>query len=162
MHSAPTPATAPVPADLPAPPYEFDMRFTSSPGGARLARRLVSHRLDAWGHPYDSAVNETVTLIAAELCANAVTHGRVPGRDFQLRLSRGPTVIRVEVSDALPERQPLLTRDGSPAEAESGRGLLLVEALASRWDVSPRHPAPGKTVWAEVDRPPAVASHPAR
>ncbi|MEU6536877.1 ATP-binding protein [Streptomyces sp. NPDC047000] len=85
------------------------MHFTSSPGGARLARRLVSHRLDAWGHPYDSAANETVTLITAELCANAVTHGRVPGRDFHLRLPLGPTVIRVEVSDAHSERQPLLT-----------------------------------------------------
>ncbi|ALC19839.1 putative regulatory protein [Streptomyces pristinaespiralis] len=47
------------------------MRFTSSPRGARLARRLVSHRLDEWGYPYDSTPNETITLIAAELTANA-------------------------------------------------------------------------------------------
>ncbi|MEU6536857.1 ATP-binding protein [Streptomyces sp. NPDC047000] len=156
MHSAPTPTPTAVPAGPPAAAHEFEMRFTSSPGGARLARRLVSHRLDAWGHLYDSAVNETVTLITAELCANAVTHGRVPGRDFHLRLSLAPEVIRVEVSDARTERQPLLTRDDSPADAESGRGLLLVEALASRWDVGTRHPAPGKTVWAEVDCPPGV------
>ena len=39
-----TPAT-------PAPAREFSMRFTSTPRGARLARRLVSHRLDDWGHP---------------------------------------------------------------------------------------------------------------
>ena len=122
-----------------------------------LARRLVSQRLDTWGHPYDSAVNETVTLIAAEFCANAVTHGRLPGRDFHLRLAIAAAVIRVEVSDARTERQPLLTRDDSPAEAESGRGLLLVEALASRWDTGPLHPAPGKTVWAEVDCPVVVS-----
>jgi hypothetical protein len=47
------------------------MQFTSTPRGARLARRLVSHRLHEWGHPYDSTANETVTLIAAELVANA-------------------------------------------------------------------------------------------
>jgi hypothetical protein len=32
------------------------MRFTSTPSGARLARRLVSHRLDQWGYGYDSVV----------------------------------------------------------------------------------------------------------
>ncbi len=39
------------------------MRFTSTPRGARLARRLVSHRLNDWGHPYTTPVNETLTLI---------------------------------------------------------------------------------------------------
>ncbi|WP_354671118.1 hypothetical protein [Streptomyces sp. ZSW22] len=63
------------------------MCFTSTPRGARLARRLVSHRLDQWGYVYDSAANETLTLIAAELAANAVRHGHVPGRDFHLRLT---------------------------------------------------------------------------
>ncbi|MCD2463541.1 hypothetical protein MBT42_08215 [Streptomyces sp. MBT42] len=45
--------------------HEFAMRFTSTPRGARLARRLVSHRLHEWGHSYDSTVNETLTVIAA-------------------------------------------------------------------------------------------------
>ncbi|MGW7576534.1 ATP-binding protein [Streptomyces sp. NPDC054765] len=132
------------------------MRFTSTPRGARLARRLVSHRLDEWGHPYTAPANETVTLIAAELTANAVRHGHVPGRDFQVRLTatRGPAtttavVLRVEVSDTRTERQPSL---GTPsADAESGRGLLLVAALATRWAVAPRPFAPGKTIWAELD-----------
>ncbi|MCD9593979.1 hypothetical protein [Streptomyces sp. 8ZJF_21] len=30
-----------------------------------------------------------------------------------------------------------------------GRGLLLVESLATRWGIDPRHPC-GKTVWAEI------------
>lgn len=34
--------------------------------------------------------------------------------------------------------------------AETGRGLLLVDALADRWEVVDRDP-PGKTVRAEVD-----------
>ena len=41
------------------------MRFSSIPRGARLARRLVSHRLNDWGHPYTTPANETLTLITA-------------------------------------------------------------------------------------------------
>ncbi|MDT0544503.1 ATP-binding protein [Streptomyces lonegramiae] len=129
------------------------MRFTSTPRGARLARRLVSHRLAAWGYPYDSGPNETATLITSELAANAVRHGRVPGRDFHVRVTVPPgnpdPVIRIEVSDTRAEKQPAL---GTAAlDAETGRGLYLVSQLAERWAVEPRPgDAPGKTVWAEV------------
>lgn len=126
------------------------MQFTSTPRGARLARRLVSHRLHDWGHPYTSTANETVTLIAAELVANAVRHGHVPGRDFHLRLTETatPPMLRIEVSDTRTEHRPSVDAH-LPADSESGRGLLLVEALANRWGVTPRPAAPGKTVWAE-------------
>ncbi|MGW6057539.1 ATP-binding protein [Streptomyces sp. NPDC055189] len=135
------------------------MRFTSTPRGARLARRLVSHRLDTWGHPYEAGANTTVTLIAAELTANAVTHGHVPGRDFSLRLTATDRdagtphlrTLRIEVTDTRTENQPPFEAPDTPpdAEAESGRGLLLVAHLATRWGVEPRPAAPGKTVWAE-------------
>src|SRR3954466_3288512 len=85
---------------------EFAMAFTSTRRGARLARRLVAHRVDAWGHPYDSPVNETITLLAAELAANAASHGHVPGRDFHPRLTRAAGRLRVEVSDTRAERRP--------------------------------------------------------
>ncbi|CAL9638058.1 hypothetical protein [Streptomyces griseomycini] len=35
-------------------------------------------------------------------------------------------------------------------DSESGRGLLLVTALAADWGVTDRRPGPGKTVWAVV------------
>ncbi|MFG2984437.1 ATP-binding protein [Streptomyces sp. NPDC048258] len=126
------------------------MRFTATPRGARLARRLVSHYLHEWGHPYNSPANDTAALIAAELAANAVRHGRVPGRDFRLRLviDTVATTIRIEVSDTRTERMPTLT---TPApDAEAGRGLVLVAALATHWGTTPRPSAPGKTVWAEI------------
>ncbi|MFJ3301641.1 ATP-binding protein [Streptomyces sp. NPDC086549] len=82
------------------------MRFTSTPRGARLARRLVSHRLNDWGHPCTSAANEALTLIAAELTANAVRHGHVPGRDFDLRLTLTDGTFRIEVTDTRAEKQP--------------------------------------------------------
>ncbi|WP_327392209.1 ATP-binding protein [Streptomyces sp. NBC_01186] len=127
----------------------FAQRFSATRRGARLARRLAAYQLDVWGVPYDDPLSETVTLIVAELSANAVLHGRVPGRDFELRMGWGGEggPVRVEVSDthpALPAR--LVPED----DADGGRGLLLVAALATRWDVSSRT-GPGKTVWAEVD-----------
>ncbi|WP_326768332.1 ATP-binding protein [Streptomyces sp. NBC_01591] len=137
-----------------APAQEFDMRFTSTPRGARLARRLVSHRLHEWGHPYNTTANDTVTLLAAELTANAVRHGHVPGRDFHVRLTvdADATTIRIEVTDTRTERIPVLA---SPTpDAEAGRGLLLVAALATHWGTTPRVAAPGKTVWAEISTPP--------
>ncbi|MEU7292422.1 ATP-binding protein [Streptomyces exfoliatus] len=133
----------------------FTLRFTSTPRGARLARRLVGVRLDEWGVPYGTGPHETVVLVAAELAANAVRHGHVPGRDFRLllRVTAAPSPLaRVEVSDTRAERVP--PRPGKLPEpgdelANAGRGLLLVEGLAERWGWCPRLGAPGKTVWAE-------------
>ncbi|MER6614933.1 ATP-binding protein [Streptomyces xantholiticus] len=161
MNGAITPHVAP--AQPPNPTHEFSMQFTSTPRGAPLARRLVSHRLDEWGYPYDSTPNETITLIAAELTANAVRHGHVPGRGFYLRLTATGTApsatLRVEVADTRTERRPAPPEpDGPavpPADAESGRGLYLVSLLACRWGVAPRAAAtPGKQVWAELRLPP--------
>lgn len=129
------------------------MRFTSTPRGARLARRLVSHRLNDWGHPYTTPANETLTLITAELTANAVRHGHVPGRDFHLRLTASGTAFRIEVTDTREEKQPTVTQHALDAGSESGRGLLLVDALADKWGVTHRPSAPGKTVWAELHLP---------
>ncbi|MDT0401914.1 MULTISPECIES: ATP-binding protein [Streptomyces] len=138
---------------LPMPSDEFAMGFTSTPRGARLARLFVAHCLNTWGHPYDSQVNETLTLITAELSANAVQHGRVPGRDFHVRLATEASGdLRLEVSDTRGEDRPVVA---APADhAESGRGLLLVTALADDWGVMDRRGGPGKTVWATVSAAP--------
>ncbi|WP_406259801.1 ATP-binding protein [Streptomyces nigra] len=133
-----------------APEREFTMRFTSTPRGARLARRLVSHRLNDWGHPYTSTINETLTLITAELTTNAARHGHVPGRDFHLQLTLTEGTFRIEVTDTRAEKRPQASPPASDSLSESGRGLLLVAALADDWGVSPRTAAPGKTVWAEL------------
>jgi anti-sigma regulatory factor (Ser/Thr protein kinase) len=150
MNRAITPQVADQQTSTPA--HEFSMQFTSTPRGARLARRLVSHRLHDWGYPYDSTPNETVTLIAAELTANAVRHGHVPGRDFHLRLTATATALRIEVADTRTERHPApeAVETQPPLDEESGRGLYLVAEFADRWGVTPRVGAPGKNVWAEL------------
>ncbi|MCQ0022194.1 ATP-binding protein [Streptomyces somaliensis DSM 40738] len=133
----------------------FVQRFSATRRGARLARRLATHRLAEWHLPYGSPASDTVTLVVAELAANAVLHGRVPGRDFELRLAydRSAGLVRVEVSDTHPARprppEPAPGPAPEPAvDAEGGRGLLLVAAVADRWGVTERV-GPGKTVWAE-------------
>lgn len=142
---------------------QFSMQFTSSPRGARLARRLAVKRMEGWGHPAASDLSCSVALLVGELAANAVSHGRLPGRDFRLRLSHVPQsgAVRIEVSDANPEPPPARPVVHGPDD-ESGRGLLLVDVLAARWGTSPRHPV-GKTVWAEVEHEfgwGTVADHP--
>ncbi|MFD3992681.1 ATP-binding protein [Streptomyces sp. NPDC058583] len=127
----------------------FTQRFSSTPRGARLARRLALHQLDRWNIPYGSEVSDSAGLLVAELAANAVTHGRVPGRDFELVLTYTPGLrLRIDVSDTRGERRPASVAPG-PLD-EGGRGLLLVEALATRWSVLDRVPV-GKTVRAELD-----------
>ncbi|MFJ5718622.1 ATP-binding protein [Streptomyces sp. NPDC093149] len=133
----------------------FVQRFSSTPRGARLARRLVLHQLDAWGVPHGSGASDTAAVLVAELAANAVTHGRVPGRDFEVTAKLLGRTLRIEVSDTRGELRPPAPgapRPAMPPLAETGRGMLLVEALADRWDVLDRVPV-GKTVAAELDLP---------
>ncbi|MEE1806066.1 ATP-binding protein [Streptomyces sp. BE133] len=133
----------------PTPSRTFTVLLSPTRRGARLARLLAAAYLGEWGIPSESAVQ-----IVAELAANAMVHGRVPGRDFRLDLTirDGGALLRIEVHDARGERLP--PGPGGTAvpddDCESGRGLLIVEALADRWGVSPG-PVPRKTVWAELD-----------
>ncbi|MFG2293876.1 ATP-binding protein [Streptomyces sp. NPDC048603] len=121
----------------------FCVQLSSTPRGARLARLLAVEQLRSWGLPLEGPAQ-----IVAELAANAVTHGRVPGRDFRLLLTAveaGP--LRIEVTDTRGDREP----EGT------GHGLAIVGALADRWGVD-RGPVPRKTVWAEIG--PARLSRP--
>ncbi|OEV31040.1 serine/threonine protein kinase [Streptomyces nanshensis] len=138
-------------AQVPALVGHFAMRFSSTPRGARLARRLAGNRLEAWDIPYDSTAHDALTLIVAELAANAVQHGRVPGRDFRLVLTALGSTVRVEVTDARSECVPVASAPSG--DCDSGRGLLLVASLASRWGWRPRGDGPGKTVWADYQLP---------
>ncbi|WP_372450445.1 ATP-binding protein [Streptomyces tagetis] len=114
-------------------------------------------RLEEWGVPYGTVPHDAVVLIVAELTANAVRHGCVPGRDFRLALEIPPggRLVRIEVTDARAERLP--RRPGAPGPAEepveSGRGLVIVTHLATRWGCDPRPGGPGKVVWAEYALP---------
>lgn len=127
----------------------FSQLLSSTPRGARLARLLTVTELQSWDAPPD--LTERAELVAAELAANAVLHGRVPGRDFRLALAYAPPTeqLRIEVTDARGDRRPELTPYEPASLGDCGRGLLLVAALADRWDCVP-YPPSGKTVRAEL------------
>ncbi|MFF4605361.1 ATP-binding protein [Streptomyces sp. NPDC001339] len=152
-------------AQNPATVRMFTQRFSATRLGARLARHLAAHRIDVWGFPYGSRLSNAASAIVAELTANAVLHGHVAGRDFELSLATvcyadtdaGTAAarlgaLRIDVADTRAERRPPQPgRLAVPAhDAEAGRGLLVVSALASRWAVLDRRPI-GKIVRAELD-----------
>ncbi|MEW2623887.1 ATP-binding protein [Streptomyces sp. NPDC048106] len=131
-----------------SPTDHFSVLLSPTPRGARLARLLATEWMRTRELPY--RVAEAAEHLVAELAANAATHGRVSGRDFRLMLLARPADLRIEVTDT---RGDDLPRHRPPTpDAESGRGLLLVEALADRWGVR-LGPVPRKTVWAELDLP---------
>ncbi|WP_104783118.1 MULTISPECIES: ATP-binding protein [Streptomyces] len=132
----------------------LSLRFPSSPHGAQLARRHAVRWMEQGGYPPASDATCAVALVVGELAANAVRHGRVPGRDFGLRLAldRAADLLRIEIADAASAKRLPTAAPSSHPEGESGRGLLLVDALAARWGSAPRRPV-GKTVWAELRLP---------
>ncbi|MFH8385388.1 ATP-binding protein [Kitasatospora sp. NPDC018058] len=136
-------------------PRSHTTTLAGTPKGAAICRRIARRQLAVWGlHSTHTESFYSALLIVAELAANAITHGRVPGRGFELHLTitttahRG-TTLRIEISDPRGDKLPALPTVHAP-NAQSGRGLTLIDALCDRWGTIPRHPN-SKTVWAELD-----------
>lgn len=87
------------------------------------ARRAVRQVLVAWRLP---GLVDSVVLAVSELVTNALRHGRPP---VHLVLHRHRDRVRLEVHDARPTPLPS-ERLHATSEAESGRGLAIVNALA--------------------------------
>jgi serine phosphatase RsbU (regulator of sigma subunit) len=109
------------------------------PDAVGIGRRFVEQQVVARGA--GQIVDEAV-LVAGELLANARQHGLAP---VAVCVRGDLEALRVEVRDGS-SRVPV--RAASSTSNMTGRGLALVEAVASRWGVE-RGPGPGKTVWAD-------------
>jgi anti-sigma regulatory factor (Ser/Thr protein kinase) len=109
------------------------------PQSARRARRHVTALLEALGLP---ALADTAALLVSEVVTNVLLHAR---SEASLRVCARPGALRVEVCDssALPVQRRLRA-----AEAATGRGLVLLDALAERWGTETRRG--GKVVWFEL------------
>lgn len=117
----------------------FDQDLSSG----RAARRFMTETLDQWdvGDLLDS-----VNLLVTELVTNAVIHA---ASDAEVAVVLTPTALRVEVADrggGDPTRKDAADFD------TSGRGMALVDTLATSWGVLPRADG-GKVIWFELDRP---------
>ena len=111
------------------------------------ARRLVRGQLasDSAGAARRSDREEMIdaaTLLLSELVTNAIVHART---NVEVHLVIDDLMLRAEVSDgnpALPEPRRPNGLNGT------GRGLQLIDRLASRWGVQTSDA--GKTVWFEL------------
>ncbi|MFD5563824.1 ATP-binding protein [Kitasatospora griseola] len=139
-------------------PTQHDhLLLADTPNAAGWARRHTRDVLGCWHVPPD--LIDTVLLVVSELVGNATQHPhsakqpeqltaaelskvQLIGLDLQLR---GQAVL-VQVGDHDP-RPPI--PQVVDTEAESGRGLFLVEHMSSQWGHF-HPPVGGKVVWAEV------------
>jgi anti-sigma regulatory factor (Ser/Thr protein kinase) len=120
-----------------------EFRVPSRPESVAAARHFAEPLLSVLEHV---GLAEIVVLLLSEVVTNAVVHARPSGDgDIWVGLEATGGQVRVEVHDQdhrVPQLRPAL-----PGR-ESGRGLSLVNGLASAWGV--RAEPPGKAVWFEV------------
>lgn len=108
-------------------------RFAGRPESVKDARGWLNRRLTMSDAPEEIIL--TALLLLSELATNNVRHapnGSQTLGDFCVRAFFFHGWLRVEVRDAH-GRAPSLRVVTPNASAEGGRGLLLVNALASRW-----------------------------
>jgi len=116
-----------------------ELRLEPHPRGASAARALVARLLSPAA---PASVVETAVLLTSELTTNAVLH------------AQGQVVVRVEVAGQLVRVEVTDHSTRTPAlrvprlDASGGRGLVLVEALSTRW--GSRFVRGGKAVWFEL------------
>ncbi|HTJ37233.1 MAG TPA: SpoIIE family protein phosphatase [Dactylosporangium sp.] len=112
----------------------------SSPGLAREAIRTIAHERDL-GPILDEAL-----LLVTELTTNSVVHA---GTEVDLEITASDAGITVAVLDFRPGMISPTIHDAGADLPERGRGLLLVEQLATAWGTT--HFAGGKGVWFRLD-----------
>ncbi|MGW7088816.1 ATP-binding protein [Streptomyces sp. NPDC054871] len=119
----------------PAP--DFELALLAVPKAVPELRHTLSR------HPYGP--HPDVQLCVSELLSNVIRH-LGEGTPVTVRLTGAPGRIRVAVTDPDPCAWPLLRQAGS--DAETGRGLALLDAVSLRWGVE--QGPDSKTVWCEL------------
>ncbi|MBB4930127.1 anti-sigma regulatory factor (Ser/Thr protein kinase) [Lipingzhangella halophila] len=133
-----------VPAELPDQPVR--RRFPGLPNQIKYARRFVERQLAG------SPVLTNATLLTSELSTNAVTHSASgsTGGKFEVSVYLATGWARVEVRDLGSPEQPRAQHRDPYDTSEHGRGLDLVEAMATKWGTEPRSDGLGRLVWFEL------------
>ncbi len=137
----------------------LDTTFLAAPTAPAQVRTLVELRLADWGL---SRLRDDLTLIASELVTNALRWGG--DQEIRVRLALEPRRVLLAVWDSSDDRpvskRPLAASaddvtpdaealDPGHDECAGGRGLPMVESLASSCGVTESKPS-GKWVWAYV------------
>lgn len=120
---------------------DYRCEFPAQPASAGEARRFV---LTALAESGVAGLSDTAMLLVSELVSNAVLHAGTPIQ-VVIRIDKGG--MRLEVHDGsaqLPVRKNYSNLSGT------GRGLRMVERMATAWGVEPE-PDGGKVVWCRID-----------
>lgn len=142
------------------PPFlRAELQLGPSVTAPAVARQFIHDtcwrwRMDAADDPDDELAGPWVddlvdraVLVASELVTNAVVHTHGP---LRLRVELVAERLHLAVADQSPRLLGLAARPGDP-EAEGGRGLLVVDQLASSWGMQ-HPPEGGKVIWCVLER----------
>lgn len=120
----------------------WEMPFQAEADGVSALRSLVRAQLEGWGI---QEVSDAAQLCVGELVANVIRHIG-PGTPTTLSVSLSGGRLRIEVRDPDPRALPTLSEVG--LDAESGRGMALIDAVTERWGVDLT--ADRKVTWCEL------------
>ena len=127
-------------------PNELTLHLFPRVEAPAVARAFLREAFQTWALDGFGDITE---LLTCELVSNVVRHA---GSPMTLRVTCHPNAIRVEVDDESPKPPVLTNREPLGA---GGRGLVLIDALATNWGSDPR--GGGKTVWFVLDTKTAEA-----
>jgi anti-sigma regulatory factor (Ser/Thr protein kinase) len=117
---------------------ELSLSLPPRPESVRAARDRLRELLDSWA---TEEKRQTVVLLLSEVVTNAVRHAPGP-------VHVTVTLFRDRVHARIRDGNPRTPQLRAPDET-GGRGIELLQRLATRWGVEP-HADDGKTVWFEV------------
>jgi anti-sigma regulatory factor (Ser/Thr protein kinase) len=126
--------------DRPVPVALLEMAIEPEVDQGSQIRHSVTSILQAVGQ---GPVAPDAALVVSELVANAVAHARARVRFAMWTVG---SVLHIQVHDDGQGRPELLHVEPGVAE---GRGLFIVDQLATRWGVDDSESV-GKTVWCEL------------
>lgn len=138
--------------ELPA-SYTGRIELGAVPSSVRHARRWAADQLALSDPPPGQDLIDTAVLLVSELVTNAIqAAGHLAAAanhsdhvQISLLITRERGTVRIEVHDGAHGQVPA-SCDRS-ADAETGRGLMVIGALSDRWGWQPGRC--GKVVWCE-------------
>jgi anti-sigma regulatory factor (Ser/Thr protein kinase) len=120
--------------------WRGEIGLAGDPTSAREARAFVRM---AMHEQVNLDILQDILLVASEMVSNVIRHARTP---LTLNVVIHPTRVRLVVTDgAVPFTGPRAT---ATDDAESGRGMGIIEALCTDWGVEDT--PIGKSIWAEL------------
>ncbi|MET9116065.1 ATP-binding protein [Streptomyces longwoodensis] len=124
--------------------------FTCDPDSLKNIRHFIRETITEWGLRY---LIDDLTTIVNELTTNAVQHALAPPEQARSTAWLGIARTASAVVCAVTDPSPTPPTSSRPEQlAETGRGLLIVNALTSQWGYAPT-PSNGKAVWARLPAP---------